>query len=210
MKITFTYEKQKDIWCLMNYGKGSINSNTPTKVYEKLVSLYGENPSEEKVSEFIDIHTKENNIDIEKYITDYQKEWEQIADTFYEKAESIFGVKLESDVIVYLSINNRCPYSIAESNFFVSVPSYSMRKTLMHELWHFYTWYKFGVSQEILGKQKYNKLKEALTVLLNFEFKDQLGDIQDTGYPEHQELRARILEIWNEEKDINKLWNKLI
>jgi hypothetical protein len=40
----------------------------------------------------------------------------------------------------------------------------------MHELWHFYTWYGLGVDQEErLGKEKYNDLKEALTVLINIE-----------------------------------------
>lgn len=207
MKLTFTYNKQKDIWCLMNYGKGSMNSSTPTKVYEKLVSLYGEDPSEEKVSEFIDIYIKENNVNFKKYISDYQKDWDNISDSYYKKAEGTFGVKLERDITVYLSINNRCPYSITESHFFVSVPADSMRKIVMHELWHFYTWYKFGASQETLGKQKYNDVKEALTVLLNIEFKDQLGDIQDIGYPQHKELRNTIFNFWSKEKNINKLWN---
>jgi hypothetical protein len=207
MKVTFSYDKQKDIWCLMNYGKGSMNSSTPTKVYEKLVALHGESPSEETASDFIDSYIKENSIDIEKYVLDYQNEWNQIADIYYKKAESIFGVNLENYITVYLTINNRCPYSIAESHFFVSVPTYSMRKTVMHELWHFYTWYKFGSQQEILGKQKYNEIKEVLTVLLNIEFKDLLGDIQDAGYPQHQELRTNILDIWGKDQDIEKLWN---
>jgi len=209
MKVTFSYDKQKDIWCLVNYGKGSMNSNTPTKVYEKLVALYGENPSEENVSDFIDSYLKENEIDIGNYVLDYQNKWDQIADTYNKKSESIFGVSLEKNITVYLTINNRCPYNIGESHFFVSVPAYSMLKTAMHELWHFYTWYKFGAEQaEKLGVQKYNDLKEALTVLLNVEYKDLLTQgVVDAGYSQHAELRSKILEYWEKDRNINNLWN---
>ena len=53
MKVTFTYDEGKDIWCLLNYGKSSMNSKTQTKVYEQLVSFCGENPTKEDASKFI-------------------------------------------------------------------------------------------------------------------------------------------------------------
>ena len=82
----------------------------------------------------------------------------------------------------------------------------------MHELWHFYTWYGLGTDQERkLGRQKYNDLKESLTVLLNVECNDLMpAGIQDNGYPQHQELRAMILDFWAHEKSIIKLWDYLI
>ncbi len=82
----------------------------------------------------------------------------------------------------------------------------------MHEYWHLYTWYKFGVIwEEKLGKQKYNDIKESLTVLLNIECKDLFPENKkDIGYPQHQELREKIIKIWNETKDIDKLWVELI
>lgn len=77
----------------------------------------------------------------------------------------------------------------------------------MHELWHFYTWYKFGFEwEEKLGKEKYNNLKESLTVLLNVECVNLLKEkVYDNGYPQHQELRKNILKIWNKNKDIDYL-----
>ena len=41
-KINFTYNRQKDIWCLLNKGKSSNNSQSATKVYQELVSRYGD------------------------------------------------------------------------------------------------------------------------------------------------------------------------
>ena len=65
MKINFAYSKEKDIWCLLNKGKGSNNSSNSTKVYEFLVSKYGENPSEQDTSKFIDSYLEENNVSLE-------------------------------------------------------------------------------------------------------------------------------------------------
>ncbi len=214
MKITFLYNKEKDIWCLLNKGKSSMNSSNPTKQYERLIELHGENPSEGETSTFIDTYFSEKNVDIEKYVDLYQKDWDVVSKEFIKKAEDVFGVSLPKDITAYLTINSRCPYSLEENYFFVTVPAYPhiARKTVMHELWHFYTWYAFGIYQEdVLGKEKYNELKEALTVLLNVECKELLpDDVTDKGYPQHAELRKNILEFWDKEKDIHKLWDILI
>jgi hypothetical protein len=214
MKITFRYDKEKDIWCILNKGKSSMNSQNPTKQYEQLVELRGENPSNEAVVSFIDTYLSEKVFDIEKYIESYQNDWNSVAEEYTKRAEEIFGKSLPMDVVAYLTINSRCPYSLEENYFFVTVPThpYITRKTVMHELWHFYTWYAFGVDyEEKLGKQKYNDLKEALTVLLNVECKDLLPeDVTDKGYPQHAELREKILKIWNTEKDIRRVWEVVI
>ncbi len=208
MKITFTYNLEKDIWCLVHYGKSSQNSNTRTKVYEELVSQYGEQFTQENVGFFLKEYYKKNNIDIQNYVLKYQEEWNQVADEYTAKANKLFGIFPEDEVTVYLTANNRCPYNIGEKFFFVSLPAHSMRKTVMHELWHFYTWYAFGVIDEKkIGKARYNDLKESLTVLLNLEFKDLLGDIVDNGYPQHQELRKNILEFYQGNKDLKQTWN---
>ena len=82
----------------------------------------------------------------------------------------------------------------------------------MHELWHFYTWYGLGADQEEkLGKQKYNDLKESLTVLLNVECEDLLpSGVIDTGYSQHQETREKILVYWKKNRNIKNLWNYLV
>lgn len=212
MQVNFTYDKDKDIWCLLNKGKSSNNSPNPTKQYEQLVEKYGENPTVEAASVFVDEYVIENKINIPKRVEDFQKDWESVSTEFQRRAEVIFGVSLPNDVTAYLTINSRCPYDIQDNFFYVSMQSVQARKTAMHELWHFYTWHGVGADQEEkIGKQKYNDLKEALTVLLNVECKDLLPEgITDTGYPQHQEIRQRILELWEKDKDIKNLWNYLI
>jgi hypothetical protein len=211
MHINFTYNKERDVWCLLNKGKSSNNDPNPTKVYELLVAECGENPTDQATSNFIDTYLVKNNISTVVYAKKYSEEWSLVADEYYRRAEGVFGVPLHQDITACLTINNRYPYSIADNLFYVPVPRDTVRKTVMHELWHFYTWYGLGVDQEsAMGKQKYNDLKEALTVLLNEECGDLMPEgVFDEGYPQHQEQRKEIARLWNETKDIQSIWNKL-
>ena len=211
MKIDFTYNKEKDIWCLLNKGKSSNNSSKPTKIYEQLVEFVGENPDENSTANFIDKYIVDNQIDIEKYIENYNKEFGKISDEFQKIAEKVFGVSLEENITAYLTVNTRCPYSIEENSFFVSVSNDRLLLTVMHELWHFYTWYKFGADeQDRIGKGKYNEAKEALTVLLNIECEHLLPEgCEDFGYPQHQELREEILKLWKQNPDIDFVWERI-
>jgi len=208
MQSHFTYNRDKDVWCLLNKGKSSNNSQTATKVYEELVAAEGNDPTPEAVSKFIDAHIANKGIDIPGLITKFENDWSAVADEYHKRAERVFGKTLSQDVTAYLTVNTRCPYSIENNFFFVSVLNASARKTIMHELWHFYTWQRFGSDYEArLGKQKYNDIKEALTVLLNIECTDLLPEgVTDTGYPQHKELREKIVTIWKDTKDIEKVW----
>ena len=213
MKIIFAYDQEKDIWNLLNYGKGSHNRAVPTVVYEKLVNFSGGEPTESSARDFIPQYLKENDVVLAEYIAAYQKDWNSVANEYLEPAEKIWGFALPQDVTAYLSINNRCPYDIFGGTFYMTVPAlHRLRQTVMHELWHFYTWYKFGFEwEEKLGKAKYNDLKEALTVILNIEFRNLMPEgATDKGYPQHAELREKITEIWNETRDIEAVWNRLV
>ncbi len=212
MKVIFEYNQGKDAWCLLNYGKTSMNSPTPTKMYEELVAKFGERPTNEQAISFVNEYKETNGLNENDYIRKYTEDWQLIHEKYKEIAERVFGQSLPSDITVYLTINSRCPYSIEENMFFVQMPAYSSRKTAMHELWHFYTWQVFGKEwEDKLGKQKYNEIKEALTVLLNVECKDLLPvGVTDNGYPQHKKLREKIITLWQEEKDIKKLWNKIV
>lgn len=211
MNIHFNYNREKDIWCLLNKGKSSNNSQTATKVYEELVAAEGTDPIPEATSKFIDTYIVNKSIDISSLITKFEDDWSVVADKYHQCAERVFGKNLLQDVTVHLTVNTRCPYSIENNYFFISMFNTSVRKTMMHELWHFYTWQKFGTHYESrLGKQKYNDIKEALTVLLNVECAELLPEgVTDVGYPQHKELREKITEVWKDTKDIEKVWAQL-
>ncbi|HVY67885.1 MAG TPA: hypothetical protein VHA30_03250 [Patescibacteria group bacterium] len=212
MKISFTYNREKDIWCLLNKGPSSINSPTPTKQYDQLVAEYGPGPTGEMAGKFIEQYLAKNKIDVQEYAEKFRQEWAGIAAEYQKRAEAIFGVSLPADITAYLTINGRCPYNIEHNYFYVSMRPLSAGKIAMHELWHFYTWYGLGAEQEEkLGRQKYNDLKEAFTVLLNAECRDLFpAGAEDGGYPQHKALREKILLYWGKDRNIHNLWSYLI
>lgn len=212
MKLNFKYDKEKDIWCLINKGPSSINSPFPTGVYKKFLEQFGDNPNKENISSFINSYLKENNYNVSKFLEKYQKDFSLISEEFYKIAEKIFELSLkDKEITSYLTINNRCPYNIQENWFFTSINKLSPIRSIMHELWHFYTWYKFGDREQQIGINKYNDIKESLTVLLNIECKSLLPEgTTDNGYPQHQELRKKIIKLWQEKPDINYIWDKII
>jgi hypothetical protein len=48
-------------------------------------------------------------------------------------------------------------------------------------------------------------------VLLNGEFRDFLPEgVSDVGYPQHQDMRNKILHYWKKDKNIKNLWDYLV
>jgi hypothetical protein len=210
MNLTFKYDKSRDVWCLLNKGKTSNNSPTPTAVYQELIAEVGDNPNESTTSQFIEKYLETNNLEPDTLAESYKKMFESISTDFQAIAERVFGVPLNKDITVYLTVNNRCPYDLEEGSFFVSISGGTPVRAMMHELWHFYTWEKFGAEREAqIGEEKYNNIKEALTVLLNVECKHLMPEgVEDKGYPQHQELRTKIIELWKQNQDIEYVWNQ--
>ncbi len=197
---------------MLTKGKSSNNSPNPTTVYQELVAKVGDNPNEATTSSFVDEYLKTNNLRPETFVVSYQKQFSDISTDFQAIAERIFGVALNRDMTAYLTINTRCPYDLKEGSFFVSMSGKSPIRTMIHELWHFYTWEKFGTGWDIsVWEKKFNDIKEALTVLLNIECKHLMPEgVEDKGYPQHKELRDKISELWKQNPDIEYIWKEAL
>lgn len=213
MNVVFTYDKSKDIYCIINKGRSSNNSPHPTGVYERMIKTTGDNPDEDLISSFINSYLTKEQFNVDEYVVKYQKQFDGIKEEFQKKAESVFKKKMEKPIIGYLTINNRCPYSVNGNWFMVTISKRptSVLMISMHEIWHLYTWLRFGEDEKNrTGREKYNDIKESLTALLNIECKDLIPEgLQDSGYPQHKRLRERVVELWNEKKDIDYVWNTL-
>ena len=133
MNLRFEYNREKDIWCLLNKGKSSNNSSNPTSVYQELIAKVGDNPDEAATSLFIDEYLKANNLRPETFVKSYQEIFDGISADFQSVAERVFGVSLNRDITAYLTINPRCPYNIEEGCFFVSMSKGNPALTMMHE-----------------------------------------------------------------------------
>ncbi len=138
--------------------------------------------------------------------------WRKIEAMFFKRASKIFDCKLSDTITVYLTHNERCTYNLKERYFFVRIGSASANVTIMHELLHFFTYEAFGaklLAQED-SREKYNDIKEALTELLNTEFKDLMDGQVDRGYAQHQDLRLRVREYWGWDKNMGRLIQHLL
>lgn len=212
MKLHFTYDTGKDIENFIN-GTRAVNSKKPTKFQIAFSEKYGDNFEIDKIKEFIIEQDAITEFDANKEIVAIEERWKIAESIFIERVEKIFGISYPTPIItVYLTHNERCTYNIEQNYFFVKIGSEFSNNTLMHELLHFYTWHAFGkkLLDDGLSKLAYNDIKESLTELLNLKFSDLMNGKLDTGYPQHQEMRAEIRRLLVDNKNVKEVVEKIL
>jgi hypothetical protein len=117
------------------------------------------------------------------------------------------------EVLVTPTTNGRCPYDPTDGMFFIhygSSPSW-IYQTAAHECMHFvvHKFYWKKMRHANLSQEQAHDIKEALTVLLNPEFKRRWGK-QENGYPNHQNLRKDIERIAIKTKNFDEIIEKTI
>lgn len=208
MKLHFSYDLQKDI---ENYQKASQSENNrkPTRMQTLYIAEQGESFEEKKLEAFITAYVDKQKLDLVAITEQIKTAWQPYQQEFLKRIESMFGISSPLDVIqVFLTTDTRCSYNIEQGYFFVSVSRPFQNKTIMHELLHFWTWWKFHeeVESKRITDRHYNDVKESLTELLNVEFGDLLGEAHDDGYPQHQKMREIVKQTWLETKDIREVF----
>jgi hypothetical protein len=149
---------------------------------------------------------------IKIFIKTMQELWSEIEEEFFNRMSDLMKNKYNKKIKAYITTIGICPYNPQEPSFMVSLiyPFQIAVSTCGHEIMHlyFHDFYWSSVETKI-GTKKTGDLKEALTVLLNLEFKD-LRLTEDRGYKEHKKLREFILKKWKEEKNIEILLDKCV
>lgn len=210
MHIHFDYHLEKDA---ENFLKGtkSVNRKEPTEFQRHYIAQYGDSFEAEPVKRFIEAYLAQEKTDVRQTVAAIEKGWRVFEQEFVHRAENIFG-RYDADITAYLTTNQRCTYSISDGYFFVYLHGRHPNATIMHELWHFYTWNALHDDLEKRGvsPQLYNDIKESLTELLNIECADLLGGHIDKGYPQHAEMRKEVHRLWTQDKNIASLVSGLL
>lgn len=211
MKIEFAYDPDKDVENFTKTLKSTTNQSL-TNFHKQYIERHGEDFDAEKVRDFIS--NSLSGVNMLEIISKIENHWKPIEEIFIERCEKLFGIKYPLEKITaYLTTNNRCSYSTKGNYFFVYLHNKeSNNPTIMHEILHFYTYYTFHnelMSKEI-PREKYEDIKESLTELLNLEFADLMNGATDWGYPQHQEMRSKVRDMWIVNYNINKVVNELI
>jgi len=214
-KVNFIFDKEKDLYNIWE----TCNSNSDWHDFKK-----GLNPDDLRVAKGKNFEECKDELRkayeklhesklIEIFINSLKKGWGAINDEFFRRLEIIMKKPICSETFIsYITTVGRCPYNPEENSFMVSL-FYSIPQALVtigHEIMHlcFHRFYWEDIEDKI-GKEKTADLKEALTVLLNLEFKDLLFG-KDRGYDCHQKLREFIEKEWKEKKDFGVLMEKCV
>jgi len=214
-KVVFSFDKEKDLYNLWetctakSYGY-DFSSRLPKELVE-----YCKDKKYEDCKEFINNLYKNiySSGFVEGYADFLDKSWKKIEKEYFIRMDKIIGKKLKIKKInAYLTIAPRCPYDPRDKYFMVNFfanPTTNLM-TAGHEIMHFYIHENyFSDIEKKIGNKKTHDLKEALTVLLNIEFRD-LWYVHDNGYESHKEFREFISKEWKKEKNFDKLLIKCV
>jgi len=212
-KVKFVFDKEKDlynIWDTCNF-TSKWSDDFKNGIPEQVLKLCGGKKFEEIREQLKKYQEKIHSSALIPVVEEsYNGAWAKIGPDFFARLEKITKHPICFDhAFGYLTIVGRCPYNYNKKNpyFYVNLFNgiHSAMKTTAHEIMHiqFHNTYWPEVEKRI-GKEKTADLKEALTVLLNLEFRD-LWIVKDEGYPVHEELRAFIEQEWKKHKDFDIL-----
>ncbi len=211
-KVIFKFDKEKDLW--NHWHKSNWKSSWANfKIHPEIKRICEGKKFEEckgELSAHLSKLQESKIIQIE--INSLEEYWREIEQEFFKRMDNLMNKDFDEDIIAYLTTLGICPYDSDEPSFMFSL-FYSLPHQLQtcgHEIMHlyFHKFYWDEVESQI-GKEKTGDLKEALSVLLNTEFRD-LWFAEDYGYEPHKKLRDFILEEWKKEKDFKKLLGKCI
>jgi len=218
VNVTFKFDKEKDLqnnFFAINFNskleEGRNFNNIPH--LEKACKGKSFEECREEIEKF---HQKiYNSFLIEEITNSFQNAWNKINDEFFKRLEKVTGNKFPfEEVNAYITTQSLCPYNHKKGNFMISiwssVPS-GLRISaheLMHLDFHNNDWENV---EDKIGKEKTEGLKEALTILLNLEFRD-LWFVKDKGksLEEQQKLREFIKKEWLKEKNYKSLLEKCV
>lgn len=212
VKVTFKLDKEKDLW--NHWDKSNRKSSwAEFKIPEKIKKICEGKKLEECKEELSNyLSSIHNSKIISLFIESMEKAWGEIEEEFFQRMNKLMKNNYNKNINAYLTTNGTCSYDPDEPSFMFSL-FYNLPfaiKTCGHEIMHLY-FHKFywDKIEKQIGKEKTADLKEALTVLLNFEFRD-LWFVDDKGYEPHKELREFISNEWKKEKDLELLLDKCV
>jgi hypothetical protein len=213
VKVIFKFDKEKDLfnnWDLSNCKKSSWANISISEEARKICENKTFEECKKELSDYTsNIH---NSPFIKLVLASWEEAWKIIEKEFFKRMDKVMKNKFTENISAYLTTSKTCPYDPDEGYFMISFFSSIPRalSTCGHEIMHlyFHKFYWDKVEKEI-GKEKTEDLKEALTVLLNLEFKD-LWFMEDMGYEPHKELREFIAQEWEKEKDFDVLLDKCV
>ncbi len=196
MKIIVDYSLDLDTWNYLRsvyrfvwyiHGRSNLQKKLLSALPEDLVadlkSTKDEKQARKTIKKFL---LKNIEVRKKKYFLiaqNIESAWEKESFEIETKLEKLYENKIPfRSIKIFLSTLPICPYNF-EKKWIMVFGETNTKKQLQiitHELNHFMFYYYFGEIKNELGKEKFESLKEALTVFTNPEEK---------GYPNQKRIR---------------------
>lgn len=225
IKVNFDYNLKKDAWSWVLIAKDKDMwgltwrdqiAQIPDKLLEKIKKV-SFSCAQKIVEDYIAKDSKKEykdkvmNIEMQAL----KKTWGTVEKKYFKILSAITRQPIFTGKFsCYFTTGLMCPYNEKESWFMVSmwhsIP-FSIT-TICHELMHlqFLKYYKKYLKNKELKNNQIEELKEVLTFLLNEPEFEGIILSQDNGYPEHQELRKKLKNIWSKNKNFQNLIDEAI
>lgn len=136
-------------------------------------------------------------------------------DALFNSLEKITGKKMYAKSFTgYFILLNSCTYDLNSNSFMIMGrrPMPKQLTTICHEILHlqFVNYYGDYCLEKGLTQDQFQKLKEAITFLLNNPIFKKLYLVPDMGHPNHKVLRGQLKKIWDKNKQFDKFLDKAI
>jgi len=219
MIVEFKFNKEKDlynVWKACN-SKKNYGHDFKKNIPKNVIKICNKRTFKKCKKNLIKDREIVYKIPIKKIILEcVTKSWKKIENEYFKRLETITKRKFPFKKIKgFMTTIPKCPYDPNPKfpyfyfQFFVG--SATIIHIAGHELMHIHLhnngWWE-KVEKE-LGNKKTHDLKEAVTELLNLEFRD-LWISKDKGYPNHIKLRSFIKKQWKKKKDFDLLTENCI
>lgn len=196
---------EKDMWNWWNAcNKVSHGVDWKMRIYPHLRKKIS-GKSQKEAFEFLRGHLRKiyqkNNL--RRKARELQKDFQERKNEIFSTMEKLTMKKIyRDDFTLFLTTFPRFPYNYKKGFVWISYRQEMDHQVaiFIHELLHFQFMEYYGEKAwDMLGPEKYQYLKEGMTVILN-ETCQNLTPIQDRGYEIHKTLRKKLLASWRKHK----------
>jgi len=216
-KIIVKINLEKDAWNWWDgCNKVSHGVDWKLRIPEHLrVKIIGKSQKEafDFLIPFLTNWYQENDVAIKAYLKDLKKIFNKKGNKIFQIMEKVTGQPVYLDKFYcFITSFPRSPYNFEKGYIWLQIFHKSeiggnpenQITIFIHELLHFqvHYYYEKELKKQLTNKQ-FEYLKEAMTVIINDEFKEIIT-VEDKGYEIHKELRIKLLAIWRQEKSFDK------
>jgi hypothetical protein len=218
-QVIFKFDRKKDLWNIWDTANSASSYGTSWKnAVTKNIHQICDGKKYEKCEEELKqtMNYLYNNPLTKRTAELFSNAWKGIEQEYFNRLERMMKSPFcVNKINAYLTTAGRCPYEFNRNHpsffvgFFWGIPA--ILETAGHELMHiqFHNSKYWNICKKEIGEKKTWELKEALTALLDLEFKD-LWIMDDGGYLNHKKLREYITKEWKMKKDFDILIDKSI